>query len=65
MPPPMPILIGNKDVHMAGSSQPQHFFIAGCVFADFAITVIFLILNKNILNFCAYYLSVATLRYQI
>ena len=22
---------------MAGSSQPQHFFAAGCVFADFAI----------------------------
>ena len=27
---------------MAGSSQPQHFFVAGCVFADFAITVIFI-----------------------
>ena len=27
--------------HMAGSSQPQHFFDAGCVFADFAIAVIF------------------------
>ena len=26
---------------MAGSSQPQHFFAAGCGFADFAITVIF------------------------
>ena len=27
--------------HMAGSSQPQHFFAAGCLFADFAIAVIF------------------------
>ena len=27
--------------HMAGSSQPQNFFSAGCVFADFAIAVIF------------------------
>ena len=27
--------------HVAGSSQPQHFFAAGCVFADFAITLIF------------------------
>ena len=26
---------------MAGSSQPQHFFAAGCLFADFAIAVIF------------------------
>ena len=26
---------------MAGSSQPQHFFAAGCVFDDFAIDVIF------------------------
>ena len=29
------------DAYMAGSSQPQHFFAAGCIFADFAITVIF------------------------
>ena len=28
-------------VHMAGSSQQQNFFAAGCVFADFAIAVIF------------------------
>ena len=28
-------------VHMAGSSQQQHFFAAGCVFADFAIAVIY------------------------
>ena len=27
--------------HMAGSSQPQHFFAAEWVFADFAIAVIF------------------------
>ena len=27
--------------HMTGSSQPQHFFAAGCLFAYFAITVIF------------------------
>ena len=27
--------------HMACSSQPQHFSAAGCVFADFAIAVIF------------------------
>ena len=26
---------------MAGSSQPQHFFAARCIFADFAIAVIF------------------------
>ena len=28
-------------IYMLGSSQPQHFFAAGCVFADFAIAVIF------------------------
>ena len=27
-------------LHMAGSSQPQHFFAAGCIFADFAIALI-------------------------
>ena len=27
--------------HMEGSSKPKHFFAAGCVFADFAIAVIF------------------------
>ena len=26
---------------MAGSSQPQHFFAAGCIFADFVIALIF------------------------
>ena len=28
-------------VHMAGSSQPQHFFAAGCLFADFVIALIY------------------------
>ena len=28
-------------LHMAGSSHPQHFFAAGCIFADFAIAVLF------------------------
>ena len=27
-------------MHMTGSSQPQHFFAEGCIFADFAIAVI-------------------------
>ena len=27
--------------HMAGSSQPQHFFAAGFIFADFSISLIF------------------------
>ena len=27
--------------HMAGFSQPRHFFAAGCIFVDFAIAVIF------------------------
>ena len=31
----------NRISHMAGSSQPQHFFAAGCVFADFASALIF------------------------
>ena len=35
---------------MADSSQPQHFFAAGCVFADFAIPVIFLSCNKNFMK---------------
>ena len=29
--------------HMASSSQPQHFFAAGCVFDYFAIAVIFIL----------------------
>ena len=34
--------LGLQDsLYMAGSSEPQHFFAAGCVFADFAIAVIF------------------------
>ena len=44
---------------MAGSSRLQHFFVAGCFFADFAIAVIFY------LKLYAYDLGVATLRYQI
>ena len=32
---------------MAGSSQPQHVFAAECVFADFAIAVIFYPLIKT------------------
>ena len=34
---------------MAGSSQLQFFFAAGCVFADFTIAVIFH-LNKNFMK---------------
>ena len=48
---------------MAGSSQPQHFFAAGCLFADFAIAVIFYPVIKFYNNLCAYYLGDATLRY--
>ena len=28
-------------IRPAGSSQPQHFFAVGCIFADFAIALIF------------------------
>ena len=49
--------------HMAGSSQPQHFFAATCSFADFAITVIFYPAKNP--YFCAYHFGVDTLRYQI
>ena len=28
---------GRTEVRMAGSSQPQNFFAAGCLFADFVI----------------------------
>ena len=37
---------------MAGSSQPQHFFAAECVFADFAIAVIFYPVMKNLWKLC-------------
>ena len=37
--------------HMAGSSQPQHFFAAGCLFADFAIAVIFYPVIKTDIKF--------------
>ena len=47
-------LQGCPSCHMAGSSQPQHFFAAGCVSADFAIAVI---------SYPADYLGVATLKY--
>ena len=36
---------------MAGSSQPQHFFSAGCLFADFAIAVIFYPVIKTLWKF--------------
>ena len=36
---------------MAGSSQPQHFFAAGCLFADFAIAVIFYPVIKTLWKF--------------
>ena len=48
-------------VYMAGSSQPQHFFAAGCGFADFAITVIFYPVIKTYKNCCAYHLGFAIL----
>ena len=47
--------------HMAGSSQPQHFFAAGCVFADIAIPVIFYPVKKLYEYFCASYLGVEAL----
>ena len=47
-------------IHMVVSSQPQIFFAAGCLFADFAITVIF---YPEIKTFFADYLHVHTLRY--
>ena len=37
-----------KAWHMAGSSQPQHFFAAGCLFADFAIAVNFYSVIKTL-----------------
>ena len=36
--------------YMAGSSQPQHFFAAGCLFSDFAIAVIFYPVIKTLLK---------------
>ena len=30
-----------EKLHMAGFSQPQQYFAAGCIFSDFAIAVIF------------------------
>ena len=39
-------------VHMAGSSQPQHFFAEGCILAEFAIAVILYPVIKSF-----YYLS--------
>ena len=35
-------------LYKAGSSQPQHFFAAGCIFADFALTVIFYSVIKTL-----------------
>ena len=37
--------------HVAGSSQPQHFFAAGCIFPDFAIAVIFYPVIKTLSKF--------------
>ena len=34
--------------HMAGSSQPQLFFAAGCLFADFVIAVKFCLVIKSL-----------------
>ena len=36
---------------MAGSSQTQHFFAAGCIFADFAIALIFIFIKFESTNF--------------
>ena len=33
--------------HMAGSSQPQHFFTAGCLFTDFAAVIFYPIINTK------------------
>ena len=38
-------------LYMAGSSQTQHFFAAGCLFADFAIAVIFYPVIKTLWKF--------------
>ena len=38
-----------------GSSRPQNFFSAGCLFADFAIAVIFYPVIKSLRKFCAYF----------
>jgi len=35
-------------LHMAGSSQPQNFFAAGCIFADFGIALIFYPVKKTL-----------------
>ena len=50
---------------MACSTQPQIFFAARCILADFAIAVIFDPVMKVYENFCAHYLGVDTLGYQI
>ena len=42
--------------HMVSSSQPQHFFAAECVFADFAIAAIFLSFNKNFMKFFVHFI---------
>ena len=39
-------------IYMAGSSQPQHFFAEGCIFADFAIAVIFYPVIKSLSYLC-------------
>ena len=44
-------------INMVVSSQPQIFFDAGCLFADFAITVIFYPVIKLYESFCAYYMD--------
>ena len=38
-------------VHMAGFSQPQHFFAAGCIFAVFGIALIFYPVKKTLWKF--------------
>ena len=38
----------SHSVHMTDSSQPQHFFAAGCLFADFSNTVIFYPVIKSL-----------------
>ena len=46
--------------HMAGSFQPQHFFAAGCIFADFVIAVIVFSCNKNFIKIFGHIIWVLT-----
>ena len=45
---PLRLSSQRQQSHMAGSSQPQNFFAAGCLFADFAIAFVFRPVIRNL-----------------